>query len=492
MTGQLLVLLLISIPSAAGLVSFFITNNRVRRALLVATALLHLGLMALYWKMPRSTDADHWFELDPVGAFFLTIASLLFFASAVYGINYLKREEQAASRPDEVFVFNNIPEAAFTGCLLLFLATMTISTSAQHLGLLWVAMEATTLITTPLICYHREPRSLEAAWKYLLICSVGIALALLGNLLLVVANPNENTPFLIKEWVKVGPNLNLMWLKASFLFFFVGYGTKMGLVPFHTWLPDAHSEAPSMISALLSGALLNCAFLGLLRIYQICSAAGLIDFVQDIFLFFGVLSILLAAIFLIKQIDFKRMLAFSSIEHMGILSLGIGIGGNAIFGSLFHALNHSLTKSVLFLVAGNILTKYRTKTINDISGLSNTIPWSGSLWIAGFFAITGMPPFAMFISKFIILKAAFNQGHEYVAAFVLLFLTVIFMSMANIFLPMFQKKDVPLDIASEKEDLHSVLIPTLFMIIILALGAFPIPFVGNVLNELSEILSHKP
>jgi hydrogenase-4 component F len=227
-----------------------------------------------------------------------------------------------------------------------------------------------------------------------------------------------------------------VWLKAAFLFLLVGYGTKMGLAPMHTWLPDAHSEAPSVVSALLSGALLNCAFLGILRIHALMGAAGLGEFSGGMLTGFGLLSMAVAAVFIIEQADYKRMLAYSSVEHMGILSLGAGIGGLAGMGAMLHMVNHSLAKGMLFLLAGNILAVYRTKSAPQVRGLLQTLPVTGPLWVAGFLAISGSPPFGLFVSELVILKGALQQGHAAVAAGYLLLLGIAFAAMARIVLRM--------------------------------------------------------
>ena len=194
------------------------------------------------------------------------------------------------------------------------------------------------------------------------------------------------------------------WLKAAFIFLLVGYGTKMGLAPLHNWLPDAHSQAPSLVSALLSGALLNCAFLGILRGHQIMLGAGLGGFSGTLLVFFGLVSMFVAAIFIVGQGHYKRMLAYSSVEHMGILALAVGLGGAAAFGGMLHAMCHSLTKCMLFLLAGNILARYHTYSSYDVHGLRWTIPVTGALWMGGFLAIVGSPPFGLFVSEFRILK----------------------------------------------------------------------------------------
>jgi hydrogenase-4 component F len=378
--------------------------------------------------------------LDATGLLFLSITSALFLAASIYAVGYLRSEAgHQTTDADEGFLFENAPEAVFTGCLLLFLAAMTLVTLSQHFGVLWIAIEATTLASAPLIYFHRHHRSLEATWKYLLICSVGIALALLANFFLGVAAAQAARPapvLSVSEMIFLGGKLQPQWLKAAFILFLVGYGTKMGLAPLHTWLPDAHSEAPSVISALLSGALLNCAFLGIVRVQQVCVAAGLAEFGRDMLIVLGLLSMAVAAVFIIGQTDYKRLLAYSSVEHMGILALGVGLGGAATFGAMFHAVNHSLTKAMLFLVAGNILAAWKTKSTSAVRGVGRVLPISGVLWVAGFFAITGSPPFGTFVSELIILRGAIEGGHYVTAGLYLAALAAVFVGMAAIVLRM--------------------------------------------------------
>src|SRR5229473_6299438 len=383
-----MILLLILIPTLAGAASFFILSDPLRRGLLVSTAIVQFALSVGTWLAPPAPALGGWLAEDALGRLFLTLTSLLFLASSFYAVAYLREErEQSHADSEEGFLFSNAREASFTGCLLLFLSAMTLVTLSQHLGLLWVAVEATTLASAPLIYFHRHHRSLEATWKYLLICSVGIALALLGNFFLAVAASDHggtSVRLVLPDLIAGAGGLRIVWLKAAFLLFLVGYGTKMGLAPLHTWLPDAHSEAPSVVSALLSGALLNCALLGIVRVQQVCAAAGQAAFGQGLLVGFGLLSMAVATVFILGQSDYKRMLAYSSVEHMGILALAIGLGGAATFGAMLHAVNHSLTKAALFLVAGNILAAYGTKSTTEVSGVIRVLPASGLLWIAGF------------------------------------------------------------------------------------------------------------
>ena len=481
------------VPVVSGLAAFCLRSDRIRRTLLVGTALVHAALTAGAWAERPAPAWGGWLALDQIGLVFLSIASVLFLAAAVYSVGYLGRERHARHLDsEENRFFSNEPEAIFTGCLLLFLASMTLVTVSQHFGLLWVGIEATTLASAPLIYFHRHHRSLEATWKYLLICSVGIALALLGNFLLAVAASDGGdapTSLTLADLVRSSRRLHAPWVEAAFLFFLVGYGTKMGLAPLHTWLPDAHSESPSLVSALLSGALLNCAFLGILRAHQICIAAGLAGFSQGLLLTFGLLSMVIAAVFILGQSDFKRMLAYSSVEHMGILALGVGLGASGAFGTALHAVNHSLTKACLFLVAGNIVAAYETKSVADVSGLCRTLPLSGVLWFAGFLAISGSPPFGPFLSELTILKAALDQGHAVVAIGFLALLAVIFIGMASAVLGMVQGR-APARLVQRggAEALWATLPPAALATMVLVLGVYVPPAMSAVLHEAARSL----
>src|SRR3989338_4518318 len=314
--------ILILLPLLSGVFAFLLSKNQQRKMVLLGTSFIHLiGVLSL-WKSLPVAQLNGFLGMDVLGRLILTIISILFTTVSFYLWGYLKDEDNHSNR---IFM---------TG-LLLFLSAMTLVTMSRHMGLLWIAIEATTLFSAPLINFYRTPQSVEATWKYLLICSAGIALALLGTLFLAVAASKGETVFL-DVLLNNASSLAIPWLKLSVIFLFVGYGTKMGLAPMHTWLPDAHSEAPSPVSALLSGALLNCAFLAILRFQQIAVAAGLAVFTSRLFILFGLLSLFVSAVFILRQKDYKRLLAYSSIEHMGILSVAIGVG--TPFAALLHTL----------------------------------------------------------------------------------------------------------------------------------------------------------
>jgi len=483
-----MILALLALPTAAALAAYFMRADAPRRWLLVLAAVLHAALTAATWVTRAAPVASGWLALDAPGQLFLSITSVLFLMAAGYGVGYLRREHRGA-RTDfvEGLLFANAPEATFTACLLLFLAAMTLVCVSHRFGLLWVGIEATTLTSAPLIYFHRHHRSLEATWKYLMICSVGIALALLGNFFLTVAASNADgtvVPLILEDLVRSASRLHVLWLRAAFLLFLVGYGTKMGLAPLHTWLPDAHSEAPSVVSALLSGALLNCAFLGILRLQQVCVAAGEAAFGQELLVGFGLLSMAVAAVFVLGQPDYKRMLAYSSVEHMGILTLGVGLGGAATFGAMLHAVNHSLTKAMLFLVAGNILATYQSKSTADVRGVLRALPVSGLLWLTGLFAITGSPPFGAFLSELTIFKAALDHGRVVVAIAYLVLLALIFVGMATAMLQMAQgPADAPARRRGDTEPWLTIAPPAVLAAVVLGLGLYVPDAVRQVLEH---------
>ena len=413
-----MLLFLVIAPLAAGALGFAFPDNRRRPIFLLVAALPHAAGVAAAWARPVAPALGGTLALDPLGKIAITTASALFLVCAMYAQGYLHRREDRDNR-------------VLVGGLGVLLAAMTAVGLSQHLGLLWVTIEITTLSTAPLIYFNHNPRSLEAAWKYLLVCSLGIALALLGTFFLALsgAAPGGPRSLLLADLVQGGHLLSRPWVRTAFVFLLVGYGTKMGLAPLHGWKPDAYGEAPGILGALLSGAVTNFAFLAIARVFQVCRAAGEAAFAREALVAMGLLSMALAAVFLVGQRDLKRMLAYSSVEHMGILALGLGLGGTAAAGAFFHSLNNGLSKGVLFLAAGNIHRSYGSKVIDDVRGAARRLPVSGSLFLAGFLALAGTPPFSPFWSQFTILDGAFRAGRWAVAALFLLLLATVFVGM---------------------------------------------------------------
>jgi hydrogenase-4 component F len=402
------------IPFMAGIIVFFLPVRK-GRFMLLATAAFHAFITVFEWCGLSAPLHTRYFSNTPEGMLVMSLLSFLFILISFYTIFYMNEVEMSK-------------EPQFNACMLLFLSAMSMVAIADHIIILWVAVEATTLMSAPLIFTHRSKASLEATWKYILICSVGIALALLGCFFIVFSmeTGGVHVPISFSSLQTVAGKLNPIWLKAGFIFIVIGYGTKMGLAPMHTWLPDAHSEAPSPASALLSGALLNCAFLGIYRCHKLMYGAGLGDYSGNVLIALGLTSMLVSAVFILNQSDYKRMLAYSSIENMGIIAFGIGIGGLAAFGAMLHMIHHSLVKSSLFLSSGNILLGYGTKKINKTGGMLKLFPKTGGTFFAGFIGISGFPPFGLFVSELLIILGAIKAGRYTAIAIFIFCLILIF------------------------------------------------------------------
>jgi hydrogenase-4 component F len=472
---------LVILPLVGAIIAWLAPSNRHRPLLLPLFALCHTVLTAAAFLNPPPPSPGGWIFLDPLGRIILGVSTLLFLVCAVYAVGYLDFRQERSNR-------------VLCSGLLVCLSAMTLATMAHHLGLLWVAVETTTLSMAPLIYFNRNARSIEATWKYMLICSVGIALALLGLYFLAYSTvvARQEPTLLLEPLIASAHNLAPAWLNAAFVFLLVGFGTKMGLAPLHTWKPDAYGEAPGLVGALLAGGLVNCAFLAISRIYQICMASGDVTFYQHALVAMGLVSMAFAAIFMLHQSDFKRLLAYSSVEHVGLLAIGLGLGGGALFGALFHLVNNGLTKGVLFLASGNIHRSYGSKSRDVARGAMRRLPWSGGLFLAGFFAITGSPPFSPFLSEFSIVNGAFTQGHYLVGASILVFLAVIFIGMASTVLAVVTGK-IPRELPKTgyRDCMLTVAPPLLLMAVVLLLGLWlPAPL-RQTLQDASVLLEVK-
>ena len=472
--------LLILVPIAAGGLSLAVGRMRFALAALVATAALHLAVTAAIVATAPLAEPNGVWALDSPGRFFLSILSILFALVTLYTVSFVVSATRDGTRVPRHFV----------PCLLWFLASMTVVACTQHLAVLWAAIEATTLASAPLVYFHKRRGALEATWKYLLLCSVGIALALLGTFLLGVAasaSPSGGSSLLLSTLREAAPGMARPWLEAAFVFVLVGYGTKMGLVPMHTWLPDTHSQAPSPVSALLSGAVLNCALLGILRVYQVCLAAGDAAFARRLLLVLGLVSVAVACTFMVRQRDYKRLFAYSSIENMGIVAVGVGLGGGATYGALLHALNHSLCKAGLFFVAGNVLRTFRTTEVHEVHGAYGRIPVSAGLLVALCLAIGGTPPFGPFMSEFMIFKAAFHISG---APFAVLFLCCLAIGLLGMSASAFSMVhgEPSRDPSPTREPWPVLAAPSIALACVLVLGVYVPPFIGHAIEQTSRLL----
>jgi hydrogenase-4 component F len=395
-------ILLVALPLVFAAVAFAWRNERKRAWLLPLAGGLH-ALLALWLLVcPPVLAADAWFGFDPLARAVLPMVSLLFLVCSIYGVAYLQIRTERNNR-------------VFVAALLAALGLLSLALQAQNLGLLWVAAEATTLVTVPLLHFNGTARAFEASWKYLLICGTGVALSLLGSFCLGYAslqsggNGNLNFTALVAQ----GVTLSHPWLVTAWVLLLAGYGTKMGLAPMHTWKPDAYGEAPGMVGALLAGGTTTMAFVAILRVKQVVDAAGGGAMTERTLLAFGLFSMLVAALFLLGTPDFKRMLAYSSVEQMGILAVGAAMGRAGIAAALFHVWTNGLTKGALFLSAGNLRRAAGAQTVDKVAGMAWRSPASARIFVVGILAITACPPFGLFFSELKIILAGFQTNNAF-------------------------------------------------------------------------------
>lgn len=453
--------LLFLYPVITSVILFFIKSKTLNIAVLFGYSVLHL--ICSVWLFVSPSGYSVYFKADSLNILFLILLAVVFFGVSIYNIQFSRNSQEIPQR-----------HTRYTICFLLFICSMTGAILSTNIGLFWVFIEATTLTSAPLIFFDRTKSSLEAAWKYIFICSIGISLAFVGIILISMGSTSLNSLF-FADLYNNSAKLNPFWLKLAFPFILIGFGTKMGLAPVHAWLPDAHSEAPSPVSAMLSGALLNCAMLGIIRIYKLMETSGLIFYGKTLLLVMGFTSMLVSAVYIIKIKNYKRMLAYSSIENMGIISIAISIGGAGLFAAMLHIFAHSLAKAAFFLTSGNIIHRFKTKEIDNVHGLLANDKVTAWIWVLCFLCITGFPPFPMFLSKFFIIKEMYSSGNFIVLALFILFLTVIMAGMSVAVFKMFfsvehhHHKQIP-----EKSifDLCGYLPQCVFILILLVTGIY--------------------
>jgi hydrogenase-4 component F len=370
---------------------------------------------------PPPVAPGAWLGFDPLARAVLPAVSLLFLICAWYGVTYLRVRSE---RPNRIFI----------AALLAVLGLLSAGHQARHLGLLWIFTEAVTLAAVPLLHFNGTPRAFEATWKYLLVGGTGIALSLLGSLCLGYASLHGggegNLTFV--ALMAQGAELSRPWVLIAWVLLLVGYGTKMGLAPMHTWKPEAYGEAAGIVGAILAGGVTSVAFTAILRIRSVVGAAGEGAVADHTLLAIGLFSMLVAALFLLGTRDFKRMLAYSSVEHMGILTLGAALGPAGVAASLFHVWSNSLTKGALFLSAGNIRRAAGSAAMDEVRGMSVLTPRSAALFVTGLFAVTACPPFGPFFSELKILRASIETGHTAATTMFLICLLLAFFGLTRV------------------------------------------------------------
>ena len=410
--------LLLIFPIIACLIMLIFKAKWMNNFFINLYAIIHLVVSVLCaTKLPL--ESSKYFLVDECNIIFLLVLSIVYMAVAIYNNGYIKHETTDVKRLRH-----------YSYMVLIFVLSMTGAIVSTNLGLSWVFIEATTLASAYLIYFNKTKTAIEAAWKYVYICSIGIALAFVGIILLTISTGNMNS-LSYHDLYNNAETFNQFWLKLSFVFVLFGIGTKMGLAPVHFWLPDAHSESPSPISGLLSAALLNSAFLVILNVYKITVLAGCADFGRGMMLVMGFLSLFITAVFVFHINNYKRMLAYSSVENMGILVIGTAIGGVAMYAAILHMIGHSLIKASFFLTSGNILEIYKTKKIKSVTGILKTDKKTGWLWVASFLGIVAFPPSVLFISEFLMIKEMITKGHYILCGLFVILLTIVLYGLAK-------------------------------------------------------------
>ncbi len=480
--------LLLLIPFLTALI--VLTCKQSRRAVAVALSAGALEIAAIANAMWRIRSAGvlqfgRYLRADGLTAFFLLNIGVILALVLVYSVGYLR----------------HIPPGRFSSprwfysLTFLFVFTMIAVYLSANLGMLWICVESTTLASALLVGFYNTKGAVEAGWKYLVVCTVGIAFALFVTIALYLAAVKSGVdPASALDWtalMNAAPSLaatsNL--IKLSFVFIAVGYGTKIGFVPMHSWLPDAHAEAPTPISAMLSAVLLNCALYALLRFDTITSHAIGSGFSHSLLLIFGCLSVAVAALLMVVQRDLKRLLAYSSIEHMGIVAIGVGLGGPlALFGALLHTFNHSVAKSLMFFTAGYVRENFGTLRMRRIHGMARSLPWTSAGMVMGGIAIAGLPPFGLFISEFMIMTAAFGTSRYFIAILLMLAISVVFGALLHHLQRMMAGKPVDLPVSRPK------LLPTDFavmgvcIVLLIVLGVHIPGAFANILQHALVVL----
>lgn len=465
-TVQVLILLLIPLGIGALAYALREVKNYGKIHISGALSILFLGgllVKRVFQEGPYRALGESIY-VDALSALIITVIIIVNFAVALYIPGYLREEkEHGLVTKKQIRLFYLLVN--------IFVTTMLAVVVVNNLGLMWVAIEATTLASALLVGFYDHKHSLEAAWKYILLCTVGITFGLLGTVLTYYSAMNVlGHAADALQWTKlvsIATLLDPSIIKIAFIFILVGYGTKMGLAPMHNWLPDAHSQAPTPVSALLSAVLLNCALYGIIRFYTISMITLDHTFSNQLLIVFGLLSLGIAVPFIMLQEDVKRLLAYSSVEHMGIIALALGLGTRlAIFGAVLHLFNHAMAKSLFFMAVGSISQHYKTRNMPTIQGIAKVMPKTVIFLLVGAFAVTGLPPFSIFLSEFTIARASFLSGEYLVGTLYLSFIALIFAGLGFHVVNMAFGSE-PKDLPIKKENpvmLTAMAIPLLFVV----------------------------
>jgi len=461
------------VPTVTALLMLTTRDRRILSAIDVggSAVLLALALVLAREVAKGGSRAFGVLRIDDLGLVFLLLLVVLTLAVSIYTVGWLKQAVAVGNMKAESL-------RSYFALVHAFVATMVVTVLADNLGVLWIAMEGTTITSAVLIGYHGHQHGLEAAWKYIIVTTIGISFALFGTVLVYAAAagllPGGASAMSWSAIMQVAPRLDPGIVRIGFIFVMVGYGTKAGLAPMHLWLPDAHSQAPTPVSALLSGVLIKCALLGIIRFETIAAAACGQAFPAKVLLVFGLTSVVVATPFILAQHDLKRLLGYHSVEHVGIVALGLGFGGSiGTYGALLHVVNHGVTKALAFFASGTAIARYGTRDMRVIRGLLAVAPIGATLLMLAALSLAGMPPFSIFVSELMVLRAGIGPGHWLAVAIFLAMVVIIFAGLLHHVGAMAFGR--PTDAAGREPELWSPLLGMMLLAAIMILLGLTIP-----------------
>jgi hydrogenase-4 component F len=461
------------VPTVTALLMLTTRDRRILSAIDVGGSAVLLALTLVLARAvakggPRALGV---LRIDDLGLVFLLLLVVLTLAVSIYTVGWLKQAVAVGNMKAESM-------RSYFALVHAFVATMVVTVLADNLGVLWIAMEGTTITSAVLIGYHGHQHGLEAAWKYIIVTTIGISFGLFGTVLVYAAAADVlQGGASAMSWsaiMQVAPRLDSGIVRIGFIFVMVGYGTKAGLAPMHLWLPDAHSQAPTPVSALLSGVLIKCALLGIIRFQTIAAAACGPAFPAKLLLVFGLTSVVVATPFILAQHDLKRLLGYHSVEHVGIVALGLGFGGSiGTYGALLHVVNHGVTKALAFFASGTAIARYGTRDMRVIRGLLAVAPIGATLLMLAALSLAGVPPFSIFVSELMVLRAGIGPGHWLAVAIFLSMVVIIFAGLLHHVGAMAFGK--PTDAVGREPELWSPLLGMMLLAAIMILLGLTIP-----------------
>lgn len=495
----MIIIAMMAVPLAACVLMAALPSSKTPRGayeaihVLSVTVVLGLGLWTVWTVFLGGGDIEAlgaWFHVDALGSIFISIVCTVGFLTGLCAVPQIRNDGAVGK-------LNPAQIKKFYAFFSLFMFTMLLVVLSNNIILMWASIEATTLSTVFLVGSYNTKVSLEAAWKYLIVCTTGVAFGLYGTLICyanaadVMADPHQAVFW--SQLIGYAPQFDAALIQIAFVFIAIGFGTKAGLFPMHTWMPDAHSQSPSSVSGLLSGALVKCALLVLIRFYIIAVEAVGPRFPQTVMMILGVASIVYSAFALMFQDDLKRKLAYSTCENVGIVALCLGFGGVlGVAAALLHCLFHSLTKSLIFCLSGNVIMKYKTTDLKKVRGIIQVAPVTAVLMGGALFALSAFPPFALFFSEVLAFVAGIGAGYLWLIIPLGLVLTIVIAAFSLVFLRSVMGKAPE---AMKKGDLGpGVLIPEFaLMALILWFGiALPTPIVEGIQSATAIVLQQGP